>query len=782
MLKNYFKIAIRTIRRHPGYSLINVLGLTIGVACSLIIGLYVFDELQYDRFHEHASDIYRIQVGDDQEVTPTIISPLIQRSLPDVDASTRLYDVGRYQARVVAYESTRFLEERFFYADSTVFDVFTLPLVAGNPAEALVRPRTLVLSASTARKYFGDANPIGALLQVDNSTYFEVTGVMADLPAQSHLQFDFLASFATLRWATREIWDTANFYTYARLQPRVSKEEVVASLDQLVASAHEAGQVQDGYRLTLHPLLGIRLYTEGQIRNIILLSTVALLVLLIACVNYVNLATARASQRAREVGVRKVAGAGRKQLIVQFMGESLLTALMAVILACLVARAALPVFNALSGKDLSMSITDPWLWGIGPGIAGLVGIIGGIYPALLLSSFRPASILKQYVVAGGGRLRRILVVAQFTISIILMVGTIVVYQQMRFIQDKELGFDKEQLIVVPLGFDQTVRSAYDPLRNTLLQAPEIISVSAISQVPGYQEGGYGLWTEGMADDSEDWLDIGGVPSDPHVVETLGLQLVAGEGFVDRPADSLQNGNYQYLLNEAAVRATGWRIDEAIGKRVALSSNRTGTVVGVLKDYHFLSLHEAITPLAYFVEPSSIQHMLIRTVAGGTPGALQKLEELWTARLPHRPFTYSFLDDELDRLYRAEQQTSKVFSIAAGLALFIACLGLFGLAAFSTTRRTKEVGIRKTLGATEAQIVFLLSSEFTRLVLIGFVIAVPVAYLIMNRWLEAFAYQISITMGLFAIVGCAVMLIAWVTISTQAIRTALADPVKSLRHQ
>ena len=497
--------------------------------------------------------------------------------------------------------------------------------------------------------------------------------------------------------------------------------------------------------------------------------------------NYVNLATARASQRAREVGVRKVAGAGRKQLVVQFMGESLLTTLMAVILAWLVARAALPMFNALSGKDLSMSITDPWLWGIGLGITGLVGIIGGIYPALLLSSFRPASILKQYVVTGGGRLRRVLVVGQFTISIILIVGTIVVYQQMRFVQEKELGFDKEQLIVVPLGFDQTVRAAYDPLRTTLLQMPEIIKVSAISQVPGYQEGGYGLWTEGMADDSEDRLEIGGVPSDPHVVETLGLQLVAGEGFVDRPADSLKNGIYQYLLNETAVRATGWSVDEAIGKRVALSSNRMGTVVGVIKDYHFLSLHEAITPLAYFVEPSSIQHMLVRTVAGGTPAALQKLEELWTARLPHRPFTYSFLDDELDRLYRTEQQTSKVFSIAAGLALFIACLGLLGLAAFSTTRRTKEVGIRKTLGATEAQIVLLLSSEFTRLVLIGFVIAVPVAYLVMNRWLEAFAYQISISVGLFAIVGFVVLLIAWATISTQAIRTALADPVKSLRH-
>lgn len=782
MFKNYFKIAMRTIRRHPGYSLINVLGLALGVACSLVIGLYVFDELQYDRFHTHASDIYRIQVGDEQVVTPTIISPLMQRSLPDVDASTRLYDVGRYQSRVVANESRRFLEERFFYADSTVFDVFTLPLITGNPAEALVRPGTLVLSASTARKYFGDDNPIGKQLQVDNNTFFEVTGVMADLPAQSHFQFDFLASFSTLRWATREIWDTANFYTYARLKPGASPDFVKASLDQLVATARASGQVQEGYHLTLHPLLGIRLYTEGQLRNVIILSTVALLILLIACVNYINLATARASQRAREVGVRKVAGAERKQLVVQFMGESLMITLMAVILAFLAAGVALPLFNALSGKDLTLPVSDPWLWSIGFGITGLVGMIGGIYPALLLSSYRPASILKQTVAAGGGRLRRVLVVGQFSISIILMVGTIVVYQQMRFIQEKDLGFDKEQLIVVPLGFDQTVRAAYEPMRTALLQVPEINSVSAISQVPGYQEGGYGFWTEGMADDGEDRLAIGGVPSDPHVVETLGLRLVAGKGFVDRPADSLQNGNYQYLLNEAAVRAAGWNTDEAIGKRVALSSNRMGAVVGVIKDYHFLSLHEAITPLAYFVEPSSIQHMLVRTFAGGTPTALQKLEQLWTSRLPHRPFTYSFLDDELDRLYRAEQQASQVFSIAAGLALFIACLGLLGLAAYSTTRRTKEVGIRKTLGATEAQIVLLLSSEFTRLVLIGFAIAVPVAYLVMNRWLEAFAYQISISIGLFAIVGCAVLLIAWVTVSSQAIRTALTDPVKSLRHQ
>lgn len=786
MLKNYFKIAGRNLRRNLGYTSINIGGLAVGIACVLLILAYVRDEAGYDDFHVDAERIYRVHVGEDQEVTPTAIAPVLKRSVPEVEAVTRLYDVGRFQPPVVRRGTMQALESSFFYADSTVFDVFSLPLVVGSPSDALSRPRTLVISQTLAAKYFGDENPIGQTLEIgQRRTPFEITAVMADLPSQSHVQFGLMASFNTTGWADREIWDSANFFTYAKLVNAGAASAVSAKMANLVEEARISGLVDDDYSLSLFPLIGIHLDFEGRSIYLYLLSAIALMILLIACVNYINLATARGARRAREVGVRKVAGAERLQLINQFLSESALTTLLALGLAVLIAELALPFFNDITGKTLDLNyFADPMLWVSMAGILLLVGIAGGAYPAFMLSSYEPGHIFKTTSQAGtgGSGLRRSLVVFQFSVSVVLIVGTAVIYQQLRYIQDKDLGFNKEQLVVLPMGLGNAIEESYPSIRGALLQETQIESVAAINHIPGYQEGGYGFWAAGVFEDSNTLPDIGGVPSDPHVVETLGLRLVAGQDFLPMTADSITSGTYQYLLNEAAVAEAGWTPEEAIGRRIALSGNRMGAVRGVIADYHFLSLHEKIQSLAYFYEPSGCNYMLVRLAAGNTSEAMERVAEVWAAMLPDRPFNYTFLDDEIGALYRSEQQTSRVFFLSAMLAIFIACLGLFGLAAFTTAQRRKEVGIRKVMGASVWQVMVLLTKEFSWLVVLGFGIAAPIAFAITQQWLQNFAYKAPLSIWLFLTAGLLVLCIAWFTVGYQAFRAARVNPVNALRYE
>ncbi len=780
MLKNYLTLALRTLWRHRGQTAINTAGLALGMACCLLIALYIRDELRYDRFHEHAADIYRVHVGDDLELTPTIVAPLAVRSLPGVAAAARLYDIGRFQDMVVQRGDVRFLESRFFYADSTVFDVFSFPFLAGLPDAALTRPNTVVLTAPMAEKYFGSEDPIGQTLAIGSRTY-EVTGVLAPIPAASHLQFDFLASFATVHWATEEQWGSANFLTYLRLSSGVEATAIEAALERSVAEAREVGEVWPEFRLVLQPLLGIHLVYEGRQTYVYLLASIGLLLLVIACVNYVNLTTARAIYRAREVGIRKAAGAHRSQLIGQYLGESLVLAVVAAVAGLVIAALGLPAFNAISGKDLTL-MGDPAVWATLGGVVLLVGLAGGSYPAFLLASFRPASILKPSASSGGsGRLRRALVVFQFAATVVLLLATFAVRRQLHFVQDKDLGFNREHVVALPIPVgDEATQRAYEPFREAMLQMASVTHVAAVNDLPGYQGGGYGLVVEGAMD--EEALPIGGVPSDARVVETLGLRLVAGDNLRVVPADSIASGSYQYLLNEKAVLAMGWTPEEAVGKRVTLSGNRWGTVAGVIADYHFLSLHEAIEPMAYFVEPWSCNYIIVRLAPGQTREALAGLEALWADWMPARPFAYSFLDAELEKLYLREAQAGQVFGLASVLAIVIACMGLFGLAAFSAARRTKEIGIRKVLGASVAQLVVLLSREFTGLVVLSFLLGAPLAYLFMQSWLQAFAYQAPNAWTLYPLVGAGVLAIAWLTVSYQAIRTALADPVDSLRYE
>ena len=490
MFKNYIKIAIRNMRRNAGYTAINIGGLAVGIACVLLIMAYVQDELSFDRFHADAEHIYRIHVGQEQEVTPTIIAPLMKRTMGEVEATTRLYEIGRFQPPVVSRDEVQFLEPGFFYADSTVFKVFTLPFVRGTANEALTRPNTIVISESTARKYFEDADPIGESLLVGGRHRFEITGVIEDLPAQSHVQFDMLASFVTTGWADEEIWNSANFYTYARLGANASPETVAQKMAGLVEEAKAANLVDAAYALSLMPLTDIRLKFEGRQVYVYLLTAIGFLILLIACVNYINLATARGTSRAREVGVRKVSGAQRDQLVFQFLGESYITTILAMVLAIVLAVLVLPYFNNLTGKALAVgNWSSPVFWAGLTLLTVFVGLAGGAYPAFLLSGYQPLHIFKTNRRSGTGsnRMRRGLVVFQFAVSVVLMVGTVVIYRQLHFIQNKDLGFEKESLLVLPVGFGNE-SEVYASLRAELMQESAVAQVAAINHIPGYQQG------------------------------------------------------------------------------------------------------------------------------------------------------------------------------------------------------------------------------------------------------------------------------------------------------
>ncbi|MCH8961393.1 MAG: ABC transporter permease, partial [Bacteroidetes bacterium] len=468
MLKNYLKIALRNLRRYKGYTAINVTGLAVGTACCLLIMLYVRDELSYDRHHDNAERIVRVLVGEEQTFTPTVVGPLFTREFPEVETAARLYPLGMFRPIVVRYGERAFEESRFFYADSTVFDVFTLPFVAGTPQNALTRPETLVLTASTARKYFGAENPVGQIVQVGSGVDYEVTGVIEDLPSTSHVQFDVLGSFVSTHWATEEQWGSANFFTFLLLQD----EQAVASLNLKVAALLDrvregpSGKISAGYFLTLQPLTRIHLYFDGRITYVYLFAALAVLILLVACANYMNLATARSARRAREVGIRKMAGAHRRQLAFQFFGESAVLVFGALALAVLLAEALLPAFNAVSGKQLALRyLDDPWLLPALLGLGVAVSLVAGGYPALLLSSFRPAQVLKGTLKTGlgGAAFRKVLVVFQFGVTVFLIAGTLIVYRQLDYMGTKNLGFDKEQVVVLSIG-DRVLRETYATLK------------------------------------------------------------------------------------------------------------------------------------------------------------------------------------------------------------------------------------------------------------------------------------------------------------------------------
>jgi len=798
MFKNYLHIALRNIKKHKGYSLINILGLAIGMACCILIFSYVLYELSYDKYHENASRIYRLKsdakVGENHLHIPKSSPPMagyMVENYPEVINAVRIRELGSVP---VKYRENQYYEGRIFYADNSFFKIFTFPLLKGNPETALKTAYTAVITEDTARRYFGDEDPIGQVLTVDESANFTVTGVVSNVPRNSHFVFDMLCSFETHAQNNRFSmvnWLSLNYYTYILVQKgadsKTLEQKFPAMIDKNAGSILKA--VKGEIKLILQPLTSIHLHSRleqeisatSNIAYVYIFSAIALFIMFIACMNYMNLATARSAKRAQEVGMRKVLGAHRARIIRQFLSESLITSIISCVIALLFVEVALPLFRSVSGINLRINyMENPWLI---PGLLGLtiiVGLVAGSYPAFFLSSFQPIRILKGSLRTGKAstHFRGVLVIVQFTISIVLIIGTIITFSQLKYMKNTALGFEKEQILIVSISDESTVESLA-PFKGELKNHPGIIDVAASSHVPGQTTYYNPFLPEGFTRDQMPWM--GQLNVDTDFIPTMGIELLVGRNF---SSELNTDQTRSVIINETAAKRFGW--DNPVGKTIGELSDSGGfikrPVIGVVKDFHIESLHREITPLLITNNPEWLNSLSIRVAPNKIPETMGFLSEKWKQHNPLRPFRYFFLDDSFDAQYRADERLSKIFSYFSILAIFIACLGLFGLASYTAEQRTKEIGIRKVFGATISGIVKLLTKEFNRWLLVANIIAWPVAYYAMRKWLQGFAYRTNIELYFFVLSAIIALAIALLTVSYQAFKAAKADPVKSLRYE
>jgi putative ABC transport system permease protein len=785
MFKNYLKIAIRIIRRHKGFSFINIAGLAIGMACCILILLWVQDELSYDRFHENGNDIYRviqdINFADHSTtwaITQGPLGPSLKKDFPEIINAARITSRGFR----LTYDDKSF-DERVGMADGSIFEMFTFPLVKGNLVTALSDPHSIVLTEEMAEKYFGNKDPVGKAIKADNQYDFLVTGVLKKIPRNSHLQFDFLIPFIFGRELnyTVDRWGNSQFSTYVQLQKGIPSQEVIQKISGHLS---EKPTIEKDARLNLQPLYRVHLYSNyefdsahGNITYVTIFSIVAFLILLIACINFMNLATARSGNRAREVGMRKVAGAYKTDIIRQFFGESILLAFIALFFALIIVQLLLPVFNNLAAKELSMNIAGN-IWALLGllGIALLTGIISGTYPALFLSTFQPVRVLKGSLKSGtkSSVFRKILVVAQFSLTILLIICTTIVYNQLNFMRNRKLGYNKEHMIYMDMRGD--MREKFEAVKNELMQNANILGVTASSNVPTY---GYyfsnSKWRwDGQNPDEETLMRA--VFIDYDYFKTFGMEIAEGRSY---SKEFSTDATEAIMINEAAVKAMG--MQSPIGKSLSID-NFQPKIIGVVKNYHFRSLDQEIDPLILAYNPNICRILFAKLKSDKISQAIGYIESIWKKFAPGYPFNYRFLDEALDGLYRSEQRIGTILKYFSTLAIFISCLGLFGLASFMAEQRTKEIGIRKVLGATVSNIVLLLSKEFSKWVLWANIIAWPVAYYAMNRWLQSYAYHINITLWSFLLAAGLALIIALLTVCYQATRAALTNPVDSLRYE
>jgi putative ABC transport system permease protein len=792
MFKNYLRTAIRNLRKNRGYSFLNVCGLAIGMACCILILLWVKDELSYDKFHEKADRIFRMTSEWNQRGViahyPLVfsgIAPLLQNDYPEVMSYVRF---DQRLNTLISSGDKKFYEERLFYTDASLFEVFTFPLVKGDPETALIEPYSIVMSEKMAEKYFGSENPVGQTLTVDNEHDYKITGIMKKIPRNSHVQFDFLASMTTLeaqdpRYGKLWAW---NCYTYLLLPPGYSYLDLEKKFPDFIRR-HRGEEAAEAYTFSLQPLTSIHLHSNlgseiepnGDIRYVYIFSIIAFFILLIACINFMNLSTARSANRAKEVGVRKVLGADRIRLIRQFLGESLFLSLMALPIAVALVMLFLPAFNTLTGKDLIIDYFGNSVFYLGLiGILLFVGLISGSYPAFFLSTFRPAEVLRGKLKAGSGSVlfRKVLVVVQFSISIVLIAGTVIITNQLDFISKKKLGFDKEHVVVMPVS-RAGIGQEFEAFKKELLQNPGIESVCGSTSLPSLLPTRSIFIPEGF--EEEERLTLRNVLVDHDFIRTFGMEIVEGRDFSRDFATDRQEA---FIVNEAAVKEFGW--DSAVGKRLIDLEGPKGYVIGVVKDFHFRSKHQRIEPLILSLVPSSryVYFVSVKIKSWNLSDTLSFLKSKWQAFSPNWPFEYFFLDDNLDRMYKSEDRLRQVFLTFTFLAIFIACLGLSGLTAFTAEQRTKEIGIRKILGASVPGVVLLLSKEFMKWVLIANAIAWPVTYFAMGRWLENFAYRISLGWAAFIVSAALALGIALITVGFQAAKAALANPADALRYE
>ncbi|MFL5811161.1 MAG: ABC transporter permease [Flavisolibacter sp.] len=807
MIRNYLKVALRNLWKNKGFSAINILGLAIGLACFLLIALYVVDELSYDRFHKKAGQIYRvnseINFGGNELNLAVCSDPMgatLKRDYPQVEDFTRLYAQGSWLFK----KGTEYVREgEVIYADSNVFNVFTLPLVAGDPKTALIEPHTMVISESAAKKYFGTTDVIGKSLETEDKVQHKITAVIKDIPHNSHFHADFIWSMkdADYGWGS---YLSHNFYTYIVLRSGTDYKAFEKNFRQVIQKyvfpqAQELMKVpsmddfeKSGNKLvyTLTPLKDIHLHSDrtaeigvnGNIQYVYIFGAVALFILLIACINFMNLSTARSANRAQEVGIRKVLGTQKKNLIFQFLTESTVMAIISLLLAVVIAYFVLPVFNEISTKSLSLKtlFTGSTLLVLIL-LPFLVGILAGSYPAFFLSSFRPIAVLKGKLKmgSGSGYVRSGLVVFQFFISIVLITGTIIVYKQLHYIQTTQLGFNKDQLLVVNDTY--ALGKNVEAFKNEMLQVPGVVSGTVSGFLPVNSSRNDNSFYKNAVFDSKDALSMQTWAVDYDYVKTMGMQIIKGRDF----SKDFRTDSNAVILNEAAAKVLGY--SDPVGKKIYTFNDlqtkelSSYEIIGIVKNFHYESMHQNIGPLSLHLG-SHTGNISFKVTAANVPNIIKQAQTKWKTMAPGMPFSHQFLDERFDRMYSDEQRVGKIAMIFSILTIFIACLGLFGLAAFVAEQRTKEIGIRKVLGASVSNIVGMLSKDFIRLVLIAAVIAIPIAWWAINKWLEDFVYRVNIGWWIFLVAGVLAIVIALGTISFQAIKAAIANPVKNLRNE
>ncbi|MEQ8359483.1 MAG: FtsX-like permease family protein [Cytophagales bacterium] len=797
MLRNYVLTALRNLRKHLGYSIINIFGLGLGLATALLLALWIRHELSYDNFHQNADDLYRVSMemsiggqSAKHAVSPTALLPALQKNFPEVRSGVRIYNPSFYSPFIVKKDDKVFQEEKFYFADSTFFKVLSFPLVNGDIETVLKNPNTVVLTQSAARKYFGESDPIGQTLTINGNKEYLVTGVARDLPSNSYLHFDFVGSFSSLRQASEEIWWSANYLTFIQLEKGASVASLEEKTNDLVKEALQ-GQLpgaDDYVKYNWLNIQKIHLQSEaltemepvGNIQYVYLFAGIALLIIFIACINYINLATARASYRAKEVGVRKVIGASKQQLTFQFIGESFIITSCALVFAFLLAQLLLPLFDSLTGKAFGYeSLFDPSFLSITLLVALLIALGSGAYPAWAITSFKPVQILKgNFRTSGKGVwLRKSLVVFQFSITMVLSIATLAITKQLSYIQNKELGYSKDNTILIPL--DRQTQDLYSTLKTEFLRSGKVTSLARTQESPVEVRGGYSMKLQESSDPA---ISIVALSTDHEFVPTLEMEIVAGRNFNETDIKNHETDTtYAFMLNETALKSLFLEKEEAIGKQVDLNG-RKGEVVGVVKDFHFASLHMPVGPLAIFNQVNEYNYAIAKLAPGSLTEALQTLEEISKEVAPHRPFHFEFLDQQFDGLYRSEQLMGNLFGVFVTLAIVIASLGLLGLVSFSATQKTKEIGIRKVLGATTSSIVLLITNEYTKLVLIATVIGVPVALYLVQLMLSNFAYTTSIGIVPIAVSAFACLAIALSTASYQALKAAFINPSDTLRSE
>lgn len=805
MFKNYIKVALRNLRRNKLYSVLNITGLAIGITCCILILLYVQDELSFDKFNEKADRIYRVATHFvlkdrvmDFASSAHVQGPLFKEEYPEVVDYVRFNSYG--SRRMIRYEDRSFAEEKFIWVDNSVFDIFSFHMIRGNPKEALTKPNTVVITEEIAEKYFGDEDPVGKNLRIHSDELYMVTGVIENIPQNSHIRPDFLASFITLDLqpsgnVAADLVGNIDYYTYLLLRKdadyKVLEKKFEGFMEKYLSSLMDT--IGGSGRYELQPLTSIYLHSNleneleptGEMAYVWLFSGIGLFILLLACLNFMNLSTARSANRAKEVGLRKVVGAQRIQLVKQFIGESMILTLIAILLSLLLVFFTLPLFNGISGKSLSMGyLSNPALLLGLCGFFVVVSLIGGSYPAFFLSAFRPVEVLQGRLRKGAKSsvLRVALVSLQFTVSIVLIIGTLIVSKQLSFVRNKNLGYDKEHVIALRVRNEETQKK-HEAIRTSLLSNPHILNVSASSSLPLGQNSfsAHHIANQPMDEMAMFFTQI----VDEHFIDTYGMEIVAGRNF---SKDYSTDPQEAIIINEAAVNKLGWQ-DDPLGKEIealmSLTEFKKYRVIGVVRDYHFQSLHQEIQPLIlYNASPygGNYYRISMRVSPENIQETIGFLRTKWKEFDSRYPLEFTFLDDQYDALYRAEERLGQLFGYFTALAILIGCLGLFGLSSYSAEQRTKEIGIRKVLGATTPSVTMLLVREFTKWVLLAVLIAWPLGYFIMNTWLQNFAYRIGLGADTFLLASLLALAIAILTVAYQAIKAASANPAHSLKYE